>query len=42
MTNEELYQKMRGGDADAFEQLYEQLENFHPGHRPGRGQKIWV
>ena len=28
MTNEELYQKMRGGDADAFEQLYEQLENF--------------
>ena len=28
MTNEELYQKIRGGDADAFEQLYEQLENF--------------
>ena len=28
MTNEELYQKMRGGDADAFEQLYGQLENF--------------
>lgn len=28
MTNEELYQKARGGDADAFEQLYGQLENF--------------
>ena len=28
MTNEELYQKVRGGDADAFEQLYGQLENF--------------
>lgn len=28
MTNEELYQKVRGGDAAAFEQLYGQLENF--------------
>ena len=28
MTNEDLYQKVRGGDADAFEQLYGQLENF--------------
>ena len=28
MTNEELYQKVRGGDADAFERLYGQLENF--------------
>ena len=28
MTNEELYQKARGGDTDAFERLYSQLENF--------------
>ena len=28
MTNEELYQKVRDGDTDAFEQLYGQLENF--------------
>lgn len=28
MTNEELYWKVRGGDADAFERLYGQLENF--------------
>ena len=26
--NEELYQKVRSGDTDAFEQLYGQLENF--------------
>ena len=28
MTNEELYQKDRDGDASAFDQLYKQLENF--------------
>ena len=28
MTNEKLYQKVRNGDTDAFEQLYVQLENF--------------
>ena len=28
MMNEELYQKVRSGDTDAFEQLYGQLENF--------------
>lgn len=28
MTNEELYQKVRDGDADAFDQFYCQLENF--------------
>ena len=28
MTNEELYQKVRAGDAVAFEQLYGQLEDF--------------
>lgn len=28
MTNEELYQKVRGGESTAFEQLYGQLENF--------------
>ena len=28
MTNEELYQKVRDGDASAFDQLYKQLENF--------------
>ena len=28
MTNEELYQKVRAGNTDAFEQLYGQLENF--------------
>lgn len=28
MTNEELYQKVQGGDVDTFEQLYGQLENF--------------
>lgn len=28
MTNEELYQKARGGDTGAFERLYGQLENF--------------
>ena len=28
MTNEKLYQKVRNGDTDAFEQLYGQLENF--------------
>ena len=28
MTNEELYQKARGSDTDAFERLYGQLENF--------------
>lgn len=28
MTNEELYQKVRDGDAEAFERLYGQLENF--------------
>ena len=28
LTNEELYQKVRAGDAVAFEQLYGQLEDF--------------
>ena len=28
MTNEELYQRVRAGDTDAFEQLYEHLENL--------------
>ena len=28
MTSEKLYQKVRNGDTDAFEQLYVQLENF--------------
>ena len=28
MTNEELYQKAQAGDADAFEQIHRQLENF--------------
>lgn len=28
MTNEELYRKVRDGDASAFDQLYKQLENF--------------
>ena len=28
MTNEELYQKVRGGESTAFDQLYRQMENF--------------
>ena len=28
MTNEELYQRVRGGESTAFEQLYGQMENF--------------